>query len=104
MISPRWIYLIQLAGDRRTEDVDFEGVMVGCELCDTMWLRVGKFKLPFLREELTSSKRQLAVERSFVGAGWHHQLWAMPTIPTTARRARWTTLRGPWMAWSKPTG
>ncbi len=62
----KWEYDITLAGDRGNGDVEVEDVVIARKLADGLKLKFGKFKLPFLREELTSSKRQLAVDRSSV--------------------------------------
>jgi len=64
--SPRWTYYIRIAGLPQNGDAGFQDVIVGYELSDNMWIRAGKFTLPFLREELTDSSQQLAVERSSV--------------------------------------
>lgn len=65
--SPKIGYQITLAADRADElGVYAEEVIVSYDLTDTLELAGGRFKLPFLREELISSKRQLAVERSLV--------------------------------------
>lgn len=60
----KWDYEIILALDRGDGNTFFEDVKFGTQLSDAFRIDAGKFKLPFLREELTSSKRGLAVERS----------------------------------------
>ena len=62
--DPRLNYSIMLASDRNTNNVSLEDVTVSYQMYD--WLKVegGRGKLPFLREELTSSSSQLAAERS----------------------------------------
>src|SRR5690606_2695582 len=47
-------------------DVFVEDVLVSYDITDSLEIRGGKFKLPFLRQELVSSKRQLAVDRASV--------------------------------------
>lgn len=62
----KWDYEVVLAVDRTNGSVEAEDVVIARKLADGVKLKFGKFKLPFLREELTSSKRQLAVDRSSV--------------------------------------
>ncbi len=62
--SPKFGYDITLAVDREDGTVVAEDVMLSYKLADDLKISIGKFKIPFLREELTSSKRQLAVDRS----------------------------------------
>jgi len=59
----KWDYKIVLAGDRESSSVGIEDFVIGTKIADGLKIKFGKFKLPFLREELTSSKRQLAVDR-----------------------------------------
>jgi hypothetical protein len=62
----KWDYEIIIALDRENGNAFFEDVKFGTQLTDALRIDAGKFKLPFLREELTSSKRLLAAERSAV--------------------------------------
>lgn len=64
--GPKWEYEVVLALDREDGNAFFEDVVISTEIMDGLEVKFGKFKLPFLREELTSSKRQLAVDRSSV--------------------------------------
>ncbi len=64
--SPKLTYYIQLATDRGDGDVLVEDVIVGHTFDNGITLQAGKWKLPFLAEELLSSKRQLAIERAMV--------------------------------------
>jgi len=64
--SPKFTYEIQLAASRSSGDIEAENVVIGYKLADGWKVEVGRKKLPFLREELVDSKRQLAVERSSV--------------------------------------
>lgn len=57
---------IQFAFDRKTGLAMLEIAEIEWELDDDFTLRIGQFKSPLLREELMSSKRQLASERSAV--------------------------------------
>ena len=90
VVDPSWKYVIQGAFNRDTRayltgvDVNFDGEDVSTssssitgpfELEDAYiekdlgggwYVRAGQYKLPFLREELVSSKRQQLVERSLV--------------------------------------
>lgn len=62
--SPDFEYDITLAVERDSGTVVAEDVKLSYDLTDDLTISIGKFKIPFLREELTSSKRQLAVDRS----------------------------------------
>lgn len=64
--DPRIGYDIVLATDYRDGNVFLEDVVLSYDLTDNLEILAGKFKLPFLREELVSSSRQLTVERSSV--------------------------------------
>ncbi len=64
----KWDYEVGLAlgsePDTTSGDVEVEDVKIGTALSDQIRVDAGKFKLAFLREELTSYSRQTAVERS----------------------------------------
>ncbi len=63
----RWDYEVVLdAGSGDDGDVSVVDAKFGTALTDNLRVDAGKFKLPFTREELISSKRMLAVERSHV--------------------------------------
>lgn len=62
----QWEYGILLAYNRGNGNIFAEDVVIGRSIADGMKVQAGLMKLPFLREELTSSKRQLAVERASV--------------------------------------
>lgn len=64
--DPKIGYFVQIATDYTDGNVFLEDAILSYDLTDDLKLSGGKFKLPFLREELTSSKYQLAVERSSV--------------------------------------
>lgn len=64
--SPRITYAIGLQTARNSETVFLDHAWFGYKLMDGVTVYGGESKAPFLREELTSSKRQLAVERSSV--------------------------------------
>lgn len=64
--DPRLTYDIVLAADREDGSVEVEDAIIGYSYSDELTLMGGKFKLPFLRQELISSKRQLAVDRGLV--------------------------------------
>ncbi len=65
--EPRLKYAIQLAVDRSDNTVVSDKIVVSYDLMDGLRIWGGEDKGPFLREELTSSKYQLAVERSYAG-------------------------------------
>ena len=64
--SPRILYGIGLQADKNTEEVLIDHAWFGYKLMDGVMIFGGESKAPFLREETTSSKYQLAVERSLV--------------------------------------
>jgi hypothetical protein len=59
-------YLLQLSTDRTDGNVFMEGIIIGRAINDNWYISGGKQKIPFLREELTSSTKLLAVERGLV--------------------------------------
>ncbi len=64
--NPRIKYALQLAVDRSNNAVIADKIVVAYDLMDNLTLWAGEDKSPFLREEITSSKYQQAVERSYV--------------------------------------
>lgn len=60
-----FFYKVQFAFGRTGGGAVLQDAYVGYEFENGLKLRAGQFKLPFLREELVSSKRQLAVDRSY---------------------------------------
>lgn len=64
--DPRLTYAIQLAVDRSDNVAVADKIVIGYQLTDTIGIEFAEDKGPFTREELTSSKYQLAVERSYV--------------------------------------
>lgn len=64
--DPKLTYKIVLAGDREDGAVEVEDVIVGYKMDNGLSISFGKFKIPFLHEELVSSTKQLAVERGIV--------------------------------------
>ena len=66
VVDPRLGYAIQVAIDRSTNTAISDKIAISYGLSEGVTLWGGEDKAPFLREELTSSSRQQAVERSFV--------------------------------------
>jgi hypothetical protein len=64
--SPRITYSVGLQTDRDDETIYLDHAWFGYKLMDGVTVFGGESKAPFLREETTSSKYQLAVERSLV--------------------------------------
>ncbi|QNN21434.1 hypothetical protein HED60_03820 [Planctomycetales bacterium ZRK34] len=62
----KWTYEIVLAGKRDDGLVEMEDAIIGTEIADGWDIEFGKFKMPFLRTELVSSSKQLAVDRAIV--------------------------------------
>ncbi len=68
VFDPDMFYKVQGAFDRSGGDFDLEDAYVGYRFGNGFSVRWGQFKAPFLREELVSSRRQLAVDRSLTNA------------------------------------
>jgi hypothetical protein len=64
--DPRIQYNIRFAVNSQDNSVTADKIVISYELMDDLTLWGGEDKAPFLREELTSSKYQTAVERSYV--------------------------------------
>lgn len=62
-VADGWEYSIVLAGDRDGGGVIIEDAIISQSLNDNMSLDFGIMKLPFARQELISSSRQVAAER-----------------------------------------
>ncbi len=61
-------YKLVFAASRNTGSIKLEEIAASYDLTDTLSVNVGRDKLPFSLEEKTSSKNQMAVERSRVNA------------------------------------
>jgi hypothetical protein len=66
IVDPTWQYKVLLAMERDGGSAILDEGWIRKDLDHGWSLRVGQFKPGFLREELVSSRRQLAVERSLV--------------------------------------
>ena len=66
VIDPSWQYRIQSSASRDGGSFGLQDAFIAKAFGDHWTLRIGQFKPPFMREELVSSARQLAVERSLV--------------------------------------
>lgn len=64
--TPKFEYKVLLAADRSTTDIGVEEAEIGYKIMDNLTVGGGRFKDPFLREDIVSSRKQLAVERSVV--------------------------------------
>jgi len=64
--DPRIKYAIQLAVDPGSDIAIADKIVMSYDLTDNITIWAGEDKGPFLREELTNSNAQLAVERSYV--------------------------------------
>jgi hypothetical protein len=67
--DPKIYYQVVFAGDRdgpASTNVGFEDVYFGYKFDGGLYVQAGIFKLPFARQELISSSRQTAVDRSIV--------------------------------------
>jgi hypothetical protein len=69
VISPQFIYSMQLEVNRDTGEVGMDRGYIGYVFNDGLSIQAGRFKGPLLHEEfVVSATRQLAVERSLVNA------------------------------------
>ncbi len=64
--DPRFGYKLVIAADRNNTGSGLEEAVVDYKFSDQLTLAVGRFKAPFLHEELVSSGRQQAAERSVI--------------------------------------
>jgi outer membrane murein-binding lipoprotein Lpp len=64
--SPKLHYAVRLAIDPNNNSVFGDKITIGYDVTDDLYLWAGEDTAPFLREEITSSSRQLAVERSLI--------------------------------------
>jgi len=64
--DPRLGYKVKLATNRSSGNTFLEDVYVDYDFDDFWTVKAGHYKLPFLRQELISSKRQIAVDRASV--------------------------------------
>ncbi|MCA9290762.1 MAG: hypothetical protein KDA25_06515 [Phycisphaerales bacterium] len=66
VVDPTWEYGITMAFSNSDGAAGLEDAFIMKDLENGWTIKVGQFKLPFLREELVSSSAQQAVERSLV--------------------------------------
>ncbi len=66
LCSKDFTYKVKGAFSRKSGTFALEDAWGAYKLNDTMKIKWGQFKAPFLREELTSSSKQVAVDRSYV--------------------------------------
>ncbi len=64
--SPKIKYGVGIQTNRNTQNIDLDYAWVGYQWMDNVTVYAGQSKGPFLREEGTSSSKQLTVERSLV--------------------------------------
>jgi hypothetical protein len=68
-LNKDWFFRVRLTNeDTGSGSVNFDYAYAGYKFANGWKATWGQFKLPFLREELVSDSRQLAVERSIVNA------------------------------------
>ena len=68
VFDPSWSYQVNGAFGSTTGVFNFQDVMITKAYDSGLEVSVGQFKTPFMREELVSSRHQLAVDRSMVNA------------------------------------
>ncbi|MEX2672713.1 MAG: porin [Phycisphaeraceae bacterium] len=66
IFDPRLTFAFSLAGDRDDPETVFEDYTLGYEFADGLAVTAGRWKQPFALQEMVSSSRQLATERSVV--------------------------------------
>lgn len=66
VVDPSWQYLILMGFDRDGGVAVLDEAHITKDFSNGWKIRTGQFKPPFMREELVSSSKQLAVERSLV--------------------------------------
>lgn len=66
IVNPQWKYKVQGAFERNSGDFELEDAWIMYDYGNGWRTAMGQLKAPLLREELVSSARQLAVERSLV--------------------------------------
>lgn len=66
IVNPDWYYKVTGAFSKSSGDFGLEDAYIGYKMGNGWKLQMGQFKGPWLREELVSSSKQLAVERSLV--------------------------------------
>ena len=66
LLDPKLTYFVQLATGRKANDVGLQDAVIGFRPTESLLIEAGRRKLPFLRAELNSSKRFMAVERATV--------------------------------------
>ncbi len=64
--DPRIQYAVQLSVAHYDNVVEADKIVIGYQLTDSIYIWGGEDKGPFSREEITSSRYQLAAERSYV--------------------------------------
>ncbi len=64
--DPAMFWKLTLASTRDHNEVYLEELLIGYKVNDKLKIAAGRTKAPFMREELTSSSKQLTVERSLV--------------------------------------
>ena len=68
VLDDSWRYQINGAFSSSSGSFAFEDVMISKHYDNGLAVTLGQFKVPFTREELVSSRKQLAVDRSLVNA------------------------------------
>lgn len=66
VVDPRWTWKIDGAFNRDLAQLEIEDGWIDYNFENGWSVKLGQFKAPFAREELVSSSKQLAVERSLV--------------------------------------
>lgn len=64
--DPKLHYVVQFQVNDSDNSMEGDIITIAYDLTDTLTIKIGEDKAPFLHEELVSSKRQLAAERSLV--------------------------------------
>jgi hypothetical protein len=71
VVDPSWTFRVKGGYNRVGGDLITEDVWIAKSFDNGWAVRAGQFKAPFMREELVSSSKQLAVDRSLLNERWN---------------------------------
>lgn len=89
VFDPSWVYHVTGAFNRSGGSFDLEDAYIEKTLDNGLAIQFGQFKLPFMREELVSSKRQLAVDRSLLNEEYNQDRSQGIQVSWEGEQFRW---------------